>query len=207
MGDCVQSAAALPFGGVCPASELVCPACPWNTPVKCPSGGCAADVRDCHPNVLLRGACNSTTCEEAHWCHILPRMQYACWEQAPSTQTATMTFSSLDEGRCGTCLHLTSRYQCSSCCGVRGVTAWSGTYETHMPDRDGGGVFMHGSRWVCLLVEVAAGLELGNVAAGLEAPDPPPPLASPPPPPPEPPAISEEEAARAFPMPEAYSLD
>ena len=119
------------LGGVCPPSELTCPPCPWDAPVKCPSGGCAAHARECPPNVWLRGHCNSTVCIEGHWCHVLPRMPYACWEQAPSTHTAMLTFTALDAGRCGTCHHLVSKYICAHCCGTRAV----GIVVRHACDR------------------------------------------------------------------------
>ena len=203
-GSCVLRAADLPFGGVCPASELVCPACPPSAPVKCPSGGCASSVRECAPNVVL-GRCNATTCEDVHWCHILPIMPYACWEQAPSDHNATLIFSALDVGRCNTCNHLISRYQCASCCGTRGVASWQGSYATTIPNRDEGGVFMQGGRWVCMLRDVAATLSLENEAANLIAPAPPPQPPSPPPPPAEsPPPLFN---AFTFPMPDEYSLD
>lgn len=205
--SCVQSAAALPFGGMCPGTELECPPCPWDAPVKCPSGGCAAHVRECHPNVFLRGNCDSTTCEGVNWCHILPRMHYACWEQAPSTHNATLTFSSLDDGRCGTCLPLISRYRCTACCGRDGVANWAGSYATTEPDRSGGGVFMHGSRWVCILIEVARQLQLDNPVADLVAPVPPSPSPPPPPPPRQPHVIPLEELALSFPMPDEYDLE
>ena len=202
---CVPRAADLPFGGVCPATELTCPPCPRTSPVKCPSGGCADVPNQCTPNVLFRN-CNETVCREVQWCHVLPRMPYACWEQAPSSQTAHIVFESIDEGRCGTCNHIVSRYHCSSCCGSRAVATWESTYRTPAPDRLGGGVFMQGSRWVCMLRAVAAGLELGNAASGLEAPAPTlPPLPSPPPPSPPPPPAA--DAAYTFPMPAEYDLE
>ena len=128
--SCVPRSIDLPFTGICPPSELTCPPCPDTAPYKCPSGGCQANVRDCKPNVVLHGPCNSTTCIESHWCHILPGFTYACWEISPSDHNATLTFSALDEGRCSTCNPLISRYVCSSCCGTRGVAAWTGSYET-----------------------------------------------------------------------------
>ena len=203
--SCVPRSIDLPFTGICPPSELTCPPCPDTAPYKCPSGGCQANVRDCKPNVVLHGPCNSTTCIESHWCHILPGFTYACWEISPSDHNATLTFSALDEGRCSTCNPLISRYVCSSCCGTRGVAAWTGSYETNAPDRLGGGVFMHGSRWVCLLRDVAAGMTLANTAANLvlPPPPPPPPAAAPSPPPPPPPEFD----AFTFPMPGEYSLE
>lgn len=207
MGEaCTTRVQDLPFGGVCPPSELTCPPCPLSAPYKCPSGGCAADVSTCHPNVFLRGSCNATICEEVHWCHILPRMEYACWERSPSEYTAALTFSSIDHGRCATCNHIISRYQCSDCCGLKGVARWSGTYETDAPGRAGGGVFMEGGRWICLLRDVAAGMGLTNVAANLSPPQPPP-LPPSPSPPAESTALPPEEAAYSFPMPAEYSLD
>ena len=206
MTDCVTRAADLPFGGVCPASELVCPACPPTAPVKCPSGGCSSDVRTCTPNVHLRGSCNATVCEEVHWCHILPHMTYACWEQAPSKQNATMIFHALDEGRCGTCNRLLSKYTCAACCGTRGELRWRGSYETTRPMRNGGGVFMEGGRWVCILQGVAEipSMRLENDAADIRTPAPPPPPPPlPPPPPPSPPPLLNEFN---FPMPDEYSL-
>ena len=154
--------------------------------------------------MLLRGHCNSTICEEVHWCHIIPRMTYACWEQAPSIHTSVLTFATLDEGRCGTCHHIISRYRCSECCGTRGVAAWTGTYETSAIGREGGGVFMHGGRWICLLREVAQGMGLSNAAAALEPP-PPPPLPPSPPPLPSPPPKSQWNEY-TFPMPEEYNM-
>lgn len=202
--QCIPRAATLPFGGACPASELVCPVCPPNAPVKCPSGGCASDVRTCWPNVVLGGPCNATACEEVQWCHILPRMTYACWEKAPSNHNATLVFHSLDAGRCNTCNRLISKYACSACCGTRGAASWQGSYATSRPARDGGGVFMQGGQWICLLQEVAAGLHLDNEAANLRSPDPPPPPLPPPlPPPASPPPLHNEFS---FPMPDEYSL-
>ena len=205
---CVPRAADLPFAGVCPASELVCPACPPLTPVKCPSGGCAADVRSCAPNVVL-GHCNATICHSVHWCHILPQYTYACWEQAPSEHNATLVFTALDEGRWGTCNRLISRYRCASCCGTLGLASWQGTHATDAPGREGGGVFMSGARYVCLLRDVAKSMiaaapSLANTAASLRPPPLPPPPPSPPPPPlASPPPLYDEFT---FPMPAEYSL-
>ena len=61
---CVERVEDLPYRGICPPTELVCPACPPATPYKCPSGGCTADVRTCTPNVWLKGECDETTCKE-----------------------------------------------------------------------------------------------------------------------------------------------
>ena len=52
----VTSAADLAHGGVCPASELSCPRCPAQAPIKCPQGLCTANVRECTPNIYIRGA-------------------------------------------------------------------------------------------------------------------------------------------------------
>lgn len=202
--QCTRTAATLPFGGVCPSTELVCPVCPQESPIKCPMGGCATDVRDCPPNVFFRGDCNASVCTEVHWCHVLVGLPYACWEQAPSAENATLSFVALDQGTCGICTHLISRYQCNSCCGTRAVARWSGSYQTGAPDRRGGGVFMDGSRWVCLLRDVAASFHLENAAAELFARPPPPPPTLPPSPPPPPPMLDLD--ALNFPMPAEYDL-
>ena len=72
--------ALLPFGGLCPPSELVCPPCPLETPIKCPGGGCVLDVRRCEPNVWLQGPCNATACTGVQQCHVLLHAPFACWE-------------------------------------------------------------------------------------------------------------------------------
>ena len=143
--------------------------------------------------------------------HVLPRLAYACWEQAPSKHTAALTFLALDPGRCGTCHHLVSRYVCSDCCGIRGVAEWSGTHATALPERQGGGVFMEGARWVCLLREVAQVMGLENSASGLrpeyiEGPPLPRPPWIPPLSPPPPSQLAAADAY-AFPMPNEYNLE
>ena len=143
-GDC--KAERLPFGGLCPSTELVCPPCPAATPIKCPSGGCVADVRRCRENVWLRGTCNHTTCEGVHFCHTHRRMTHVCWEVWPSTHNATLVFQDMGVATCGTCEHVWSRYPCAKCCGTRAVASWSGSHSTTAEARRGGGVFMQGSR-------------------------------------------------------------
>ena len=203
-GSCEQptavlSAASLRHGGVCPASELSCPACPAHTPIKCPQGLCTDDVRTCTPNVLIRGYCNSTHCDGVEHCHVHATLQYACWEQAPSKANASFLFPAVEKSACGYCTNLLSHYPCSDCCGTRAAMQWNGTYRTDAPYRQGGGVWMEGSRWVCLLKDVALGFNLSNPAAGLI----PPPAASAPPP--LTPATASFTAA-TYEMPAEYNL-
>ena len=164
--------ARLPFAGMCPPSELVCPACPLEAPVKCPTGGCVADVRTCPPNVWLRGTCNATTCDGVQWCHVLQHYSYVCWERAPSTHNATLTFTDMGHVACGVCTDVYTRYPCQDCCGGQAVGSWSSSYATDTPRLRGGGVFMEGGWWVCMLKEVAEVFGIANAAAGLEGRDP-----------------------------------
>ena len=176
---------ALVHGGLCPASELECPDCAPKTPVRCPQGDCRASVRDCTPNVYIRGECGPATCGSVEFCHLHPGAPYACWQSTPSEHNASMTFSRVEPNRCGHCTSLLSHYPCANCCGERADAAWSGSYASPIPAHDGGAIFMEGTRWICMLTEVAARQELANSAAGLSGA--PPQDAGPPPsPPPEP---------------------
>ena len=109
----ISSATDLPFSGVCPASELSCPMCPLETPVKCPSGLCAANVRECTPNVYIRGEtpgatlafhllqpfvvqlvgdCNATHCAGIEFCHLHASLRYACWGASPTFPADTSLY-------------------------------------------------------------------------------------------------------------------
>jgi len=162
---CEIPTADLPFGGVCPPSELTCPPCGPGL-IKCPSGGCVADVRRCEANVWLQGMCNASVCEGVQWCHVLPGRLYTCWEQWPSQQHATLVFSSVGEFTCSSCQQVRSHYPCSLCCGRRGVANWDGSRATSDHNRQGGGVFMSGSRWICLLRDVALAMSLSHPNLG-----------------------------------------
>ena len=206
MSEGARNASELAHGGECPPSERECLPCPAGE-YKCPQGGCRANIRDCTPNVFIRGACDGATCNDIEWCHLYGRpLEYACWEIAGSEANATMTFGSLERDKCGWCLGqsgVLSHYPCELCCGAHATAAWSGAYETADPGRQGGGLFMEGTRWACLLKEVAARYGLANSAANLEAPVPPtpPPPPSPPSPPPPPDdrwQWTESEEARAL---------
>lgn len=201
--SCDAAASLLPFGGVCPASETVCPPCTAEAPVKCPSGGCKADIRQCTPNVVFRGDCDGGSCEGVEWCHLYPRRQHACWEAGSSHANASVVFQALDPTACGHCLPTRSHYACHRCCGERATAQWSGTYSA--PDRAGvrgGGLFMSGSRWVCMLAEVAEAFDLENsVVASLVRPPPPPDTsvgALPP--------LPAQYDEYTFPMPESYNV-
>ena len=167
----------------------------------------ALPQHECTANVFVHGACDNSTCTGIEYCHLHAGTQYACWEVTPSAATASMVFTQLRTNDCGYCTSLLSHYPCESCCGDRASASWSGSYITTEPDRKGGGVFMEGSWWVCLLMEVAAGFGLANAAAGLEEPLPPvvePP--SPPPPLPDWPALlAQDQAAAAELMPESWN--
>ena len=154
-------------GGLCPAFELTCPPCPSGH-VKCPTGSCMPNVRECPGNVNVRGDCNGTNCDEVEWCHLHAERDYACWEVGPSEEFASMRFEALKPDKCGYCSSVHSRYPCNDCCGVQAHASWSGSL--HRPgdaSRREGGVFMSGSRWVCLLREAAITLGLSNAAAGI----------------------------------------
>jgi hypothetical protein len=171
--DCAHEE--LPFGGLCPREELVCPPCPEETPFKCPSGGCTRDIRTCEPNLWFKGTCNSTVCEGVQWCHAQLHRPYSCWEVYPSTANGTVRFVQLGPAGCSSCFLVRSRYPCGECCGSRGIAAWRSTHETNAPGRDGGAVFMQGSRWVCLLAAVAEQMNLLDaspaVLTGVDTPD------------------------------------
>ena len=171
---CDPAAALLPFGGVCPASETVCPPCPAAAPVKCPSGLCRADVRPCPPHLFFRGECDGVRCEGVEWCHLYPRREHACWEAGLSEQNASVVFEALDPTQCGHCLaSIHSHYPCDRCCGAHATARWSGTYASDRENARGGGVFMTG-QWVCMLAEVAGALGLANSAVASLVPPPPP---------------------------------
>ena len=157
----------LAHGGLCPPSELECPPCPSGT-YKCPTGGCEADIRQCLPNVNLRGECSGTKCINVDWCHLMGNVDYACWEAGDSSETASMRFSALNRDKCGYCTTVRSRYPCELCCGTDAEVTWSGTlHRAGDVGRKEGGIFMEGSRWVCMLSTLAASLSLSNVAAGI----------------------------------------
>ena len=156
----------LAFGGLCPPTELVCPACPAATPVKCPGGGCVSDVRRCKANVWLHGTCDAGICDGVQQCHARLNAPYACWEEWPSDANASMTFADLGMATCSSCQEVWSSYTCSRCCSERATIEYNSTHA--IPTRlDGGSVFMSGSRWVCMLTEVAGELGLANSVAGL----------------------------------------
>lgn len=211
---CADAAADLPFGGVCPPSELECPPCPVTRPIKCPSGGCQADVRDCDANVRLRGRCSGgglpgggSTCEDVEWCHIRAGLPYACWEQGNSEHVASLSFEPQPAFEkpmaCGHCLPTRSHYRCADCCSQHAVAGWASDTAAAAPYHGGPSAFMSGSRWVCLLRDVAAEMGLSNSAAGLAGTPSPPPVEVPPPPPS---VLDDVAAALAFPMPPEYSL-
>ena len=92
-----------------------------------------------------------------------------------------MRFSALNRDQCSYCTSLLSRYPCELCCGIQAEATWSGSLSR--PGDEGrleGGIFMQGSRWVCMLREVAASLPVANPSAGISAAPPsgPPPDAS-----------------------------
>ena len=182
--DALRATGPIAHGGLCPAFELTCPPCP-DGHVKCPTGSCKPSVRECPGNVYIQGDCNGTTCTEIDWCHLHAEMEYACWEVAPSTELASMRFGALNSDKCGYCSSVHSRYPCNDCCGVQAHASWGGSLHRpgDAPLREGG-VFMRGSRWVCLLRESALLLGLSNAYAGVTP-------VPPPPPPPLPPSVSE----------------
>ena len=62
-----RGSSVIAHNGLCPAFELTCPPCPLGH-VKCPTGGCQPTVRECPPNVNVRGACNGGTERAAFFC-------------------------------------------------------------------------------------------------------------------------------------------
>lgn len=166
----------LPHRGVCPPSELQCPACPRGQ-VKCPLGMCSADVRACRPNVVLGGPCDAARCELVSHCHVVAGAPpYACWEAGDSQAVAALAFSDVNPRLCGYCApDVLSHYPCDSCCGADAAVEWNGTYVTNLRGHREGAIFMEGSRWVCFLADVARSFGLENEAMGIRQPPPPPP--------------------------------
>ena len=146
---CADEAADLPFGGVCPPSELQCPGCINDAPIKCPSGLCEENVRNCLPNVNIRGKCSDTQCTGVEYCHMHPGMLYACWEATPrgvdSHHVATLELAqdTTPANACGYCLAtLRSHYTCANCCGSQAVVSWSSDTVSASKYHGGGEAFM-----------------------------------------------------------------
>ncbi len=215
--QCYTASEDLPFAGLCPHSELECPPCPATRPVKCPTGGCEVNPRDCLPNVNIRGKCDAEECSGIEFCHIHVGLAYACWEWGHWTEhNATFSFEQLNPLACGHCLNTRSRYRCAACCGQQARARWRSTYSdapaaerlgigTREGALEGAAFLMQGTKWVCMIKAVAERLELANSAAGLAGPDRVEEAAADPPPPP-PSVLNDLEAALAFPMPAEYSL-
>ena len=158
--------ARLPFGGLCPPSELVCPSCPLETPIKCPGGGCVLDVRRCEPNVWLQGPCTATACTGVQQCHVLLHAPFACWEVWPSAAEASMRFHATGSATCSHCQEVRTRYPCSRCCSYHAQMEFNSSF-TLPTSSSGAASFMAGSRWICMLYDVARRLGLRHRVTGL----------------------------------------
>ena len=124
-----SGSAVVGHGGLCPAFELTCPPCPI-THVKCPMGGCQLSIRECPPNVNVRGDCNGTHCTSIEWCHLHEAKDYACWEHGvASQQLASMRFSAIAADACNYCTSVRSRYPCNNCCGKAAIARWRGRHR------------------------------------------------------------------------------